>query len=194
MRLHTHPRAARLAILSLGLLALAGCGTVSRSPPTPTSAPAAKPAPAPDGVRDDLGAAMIQPFTDFNLARSEIPAPLKAAVLGPYASPGAPGCAVLSDQVGALDAVLGPDLDQVLVKAGRSEDASRMVAGALRSLTTGWIPLRGILRRLTGAEAHAEAVRASILAGAVRRAYLKGLGDRDGCPPPASPLRPPSDG
>ena len=41
--------------------------------------------------------------------------------------------------------------------------------------------MRGIVRTVTGAEAHARKVQDAALAGAVRRAYLKGLADRDGC-------------
>jgi hypothetical protein len=136
-----------------------------------------------------MGAAMIQPFTDLNLARSKIPAPLKAAARSPYGLPAGEGCGPLQAEISALDAALGPDLDRPADSGRSHDDASRLVAGALRSLTTGWIPLRGVLRRLTGAEAHAEAGRAAILAGAVRRAYLKGLGDRQGCAPPAAPRR-----
>ena len=43
------------------------------------------------------------------------------------------------------------------------------------------------MRRLTGAEQHDRYVRATIAAGGVRRAYLKGIGQRLGCRPPAAP-------
>jgi hypothetical protein len=43
------------------------------------------------------------------------------------------------------------------------------------------------VRKLTGAERHDKMVQAAILAGSVRRAYLKGLGETKGCNPPATP-------
>ena len=133
---------------------------------------------------------MIAPLTDFNITRSEIPAPLKSAGASPYGLVPDDSCTAIGAEVGRLDAALGPDLD-----AGTGDDKNQgaeIAAGALRSLTTGWIPFRGIIRRITGAEAHATAVREAVLAGAVRRAYLKGYGERQGCPAPAAPTRKPS--
>jgi hypothetical protein len=49
------------------------------------------------------------------------------------------------------------------------------------------IPFRGWVRKLTGAERHDKLVQSAITAGAVRRAYLKGLGEAKGCNPPATP-------
>ena len=43
------------------------------------------------------------------------------------------------------------------------------------------------MRRLSGAEQHDKFVQAAITAGAVRRGYLKGLGESKGCLPPATP-------
>jgi hypothetical protein len=43
------------------------------------------------------------------------------------------------------------------------------------------------VRKLTGAERHDHLVQDAITAGAVRRAYLKGLGEAKGCNPPATP-------
>nr|QQZ48666.1 hypothetical protein JKL49_14210 [Phenylobacterium glaciei] len=47
------------------------------------------------------------------------------------------------------------------------------MAGAASDL----IPFRGWVRRLSGAQRHDSLVTAAINAGAVRRAYLKGLGN-----------------
>ena len=170
-----------IAILAAALLA-GGCQTrraAAETRPTPSSDFAHS--------EEDLGQAMMQPFTDFNIARDPIPAPLATAAEAPYAGPDDPSCAALAARVAELDATLGPDLD-----AGDDADGDRqaasMAAGALRSLTTGWIPFRGVLRSLTGAEAHARKAREAILAGAVRRAYLKGYGAHAGCSPPAAPL------
>ena len=57
----------------------------------------------------------------------------------------------------------------------------------------GAIPFRGVVRKLSGAESHDRLVQSAIIAGNVRRAYLKGLGEARGCMPPAKrcwPIRP----
>jgi hypothetical protein len=54
-------------------------------------------------------------------------------------------------------------------------------------LASSAIPYRGCVRRLSGAERHDRLVQAAIEAGAVRRGYLKGLGEARGCDPPATP-------
>jgi hypothetical protein len=43
------------------------------------------------------------------------------------------------------------------------------------------------VRKLSGAERHDHFVQNAIVAGAVRRAYLKGLGEAHGCDPPGTP-------
>ena len=131
----------------------------------------------------DMGQAMIQPLTDLNITRAEIPPPLKSAAAAPYHRVETESCSAIAAEVRRLDATLGEDLDS----ADEGDEAAigaKLAAGALRSLTTGWIPFRGIVRRITGAEAHANDVRKAILAGAVRRAYLKGYGERLGCTTP----------
>jgi len=170
----------RIALLAAALLA-GGCQTTRTDAKAPPSDFAHS--------DEDFGQAMIQPFTDFNIARDPIPAPLATAAEAPYGGPDDPSCAALAAAVAELDATLGPDLDAAN-GADDDRNAASMVAGALRSLTTGWIPFRGVLRNLTGAEAHAREAREAILAGAVRRAYLKGYGAHAGCSPPAAPLAP----
>jgi hypothetical protein len=59
--------------------------------------------------------------------------------------------------------------------------------GAAADFASDAIPFRGWVRKLSGAEKHERLVRDAITAGAVRRAYLKGLGEAKGCMPPATP-------
>jgi hypothetical protein len=68
--------------------------------------------------------------------------------------------------------------------------ATDAVISAVRDSSTGLLPFRSWIRRLTGANKHAKAVIAAISAGAVRRAYLKGLGQAQGCGHPAAPALP----
>ena len=50
------------------------------------------------------------------------------------------------------------------------------------------IPWQGVVRFVSGADARDRRVRRAIIAGATRRAYLKGLGEEKGCAPPAAPF------
>ncbi len=128
----------------------------------------------------DAESVVQQPFRDLNIQRAEIPVVLQEAVHAPYAPPSAPGCEVLNKDILALDAVLGPDVDAE-DRDSRSETVSSVVVDAARDASTGWIPFRGVLRRITGAERESRLVVAAVLAGSVRRGYLKGIGRQIGC-------------
>ena len=138
----------------------------------------------------------MAPLTDLNIVRAEIPKVLQAARATPYAPPADLSCAALATEIRALDAVLGADLDSAETRDNPSllerggDAASNAVVGAVRDTTEGVVPFRGWVRKLSGAERYARKVSASIAAGAVRRAYLKGLGQAAGCAVPAAPRSP----
>jgi hypothetical protein len=169
------------AVLSL-LVLLAACTTKPRdgSPRIQTTS---------DANRESLPGAVSAPLRDLNVLRTKIPDVLLLAVADPYARPPEPvTCARLIDLVTPLDDALGADLDvpstdndDLLVKGKGA--AYGFVAGAASDV----IPFRGWVRQLTGAQRHDRLVQAAITAGAVRRAYLKGLGEAHGCTPPATP-------
>lgn len=137
--------------------------------------------------------AVASPLHDLNLVSTPVPPVLLAARAAPYAPPHPLSCHTLGAELGQLDAVLGPDLDQPASEAHASlmERGSGMVGdaavNALQSAAEGLIPYRGWVRKLTGAERESREVAAAIAAGTVRRAYLKGLGQAHGCAPPAAP-------
>lgn len=131
--------------------------------------------------RNAFMSAVGQPLADFNINQAEIPDSLRKAAHDPYGALAADSCAAMASEIAALDGALGPDLDVDAVKTTKRKMASRAAAGAVRRLAVSWIPYRGVVRTLTGAEAHARKTQDAALAGAVRRAYLKGLGERDGC-------------
>lgn len=155
-------------ISSLGVFAPCAHAQDSR---TPATAPA---------QRNAFISAVGQPLADFNINQAAIPDSLRKAVEDPYAL-SADSCAAMASEIAGLDLALGPDLDADTVKTTKRGMASRAAAGAVRRLAVSWIPYRGVVRTLTGAEAHARKSQDAALAGAVRRAYLKGLGERDGC-------------
>ena len=50
-----------------------------------------------------------------------------------------------------------------------------------------FIPFRGLIREVSGANAQEKKVQAAVYAGSVRRAFLKGVGQQRGCRYPARP-------
>lgn len=143
--------------------------------------------------KDTLRDAVAAPLEDLNLKRTAIPAVLLRAVETPYDMTGLDRCEGLAGEIGRLDAALGPDLDEAPPPDTRSrgkkvaDAAYGAGVGEVRNTTRHALPFRGWVRRLTGAARHDKAVQAAVQAGAVRRGYLKGVGMRMNCAPPAAP-------
>jgi hypothetical protein len=142
-----------------------------------------------DGFRD----AVTAPLEDVNLKQVEIPDALRRAVVDPYDQRGLNRCEPLAAEIGRLDAALGRDLDEApppdkrtLLQKG-SDAAHGAAVSAVRRETEGAVPFRSWVRKLSGAEAHQKDVQAAIKAGGIRRGYLKGMGMRMNCAPPAAP-------
>ena len=172
----------RLVVLASGL-SLAACSSVG------------------GGVGDTLrmtsngvGDAVTAPFKDFNLIRPTIPVALKAAAADPYRRPDRTDCAALAHEIAQLDLALGPDLDvprgadRTGLRTRGAVAISDAALSAVRDVTTGWIPFRSVVRRISGAADRQDDVEDAVHAGGVRRAYLKGLGLQQNCPHPAAPL------
>jgi hypothetical protein len=128
------------------------------------------------------------PLRDFNVLRTKIPEVLLQALADPYERPSSTRCATLVAQLTPLNEALGADLDVPSVDEDDLLDKGKSGAlGLMAGAASDVIPFRGWVRKLTGAERHDHLVQASIVAGAVRRGYLKGLGEAKGCNPPATP-------
>lgn len=150
-----------------------------------------------DANRDGLSGAVSAPLRDVNILRTKIPPVLIQAMADPYARPAKVNCAILIGAVAPLDAALGEDLDahppeenEDLMDRGRKAAGSAAL-GAVASAAQDMIPMRGWVRKLSGAERHDRLVQSAITSGNVRRAYLKGLGEARGCNPPATPQHKP---
>jgi hypothetical protein len=172
----------RLSLFAgFALLLLAGCATgrSNGSPQIETTSQANE---------ASVAGAMQAPLRDVNVIRTKIPEILLQAMADPYGRPPGkrPSCNQLTLLIRPLDEALGPDLD---APAPDQDDlmGRKTAMGALAGLTTDVIPFRGWVRKLSGAERHDQLVQSAIIAGAVRRAYLKGLGESRGCSPPATP-------
>jgi len=166
-------------------------------PPPPPSADSDKIQTTSDANRDGVTGAISAPLRDVNLVRTKIPPVLIEAMADPYQRPDRATCDVLIRLVAPLDAALGEDIDQRppeenedLMDRGRKA-AGVAALGAVASAAQDMIPMRGWVRKLSGAERHDRLVQSAIASGAVRRAYLKGLGEARGCNPPATPQHKP---
>jgi len=140
------------------------------------------------------GDAVQAPLEDLNLKREAIPQILADAIQKPYDLTGLDHCEAIAAEVGKLDALLGKDFDEPpapkddrsMTQKGESMGNNAAV-GAVRGAARSIIPFRGLVRQVTGADAHQKQVDTAIQAGKVRRAYLKGVGMNKNCAPPAAP-------
>ena len=139
--------------------------------------------------RESVQGAATAPLRDLNMVRAKIPAVLLQALEDPYARPPRSfKCPALVALVRPLDEALGPDIDRILPGDENLMDRSKSTAlGVAADFASDAIPFRGWVRKLSGAESHDRLVQSAIIAGNVRRAYLKGLGESKGCMPPATP-------
>lgn len=152
---------------------------------------AASPAIAEPGVADRPDKPIMQkdvtakdvvstPATDLNLKKDEIPALLLAAEERPYTLTGLSTCRQLATAIGELDAILGEDVD-VPQTEGRRTTPGRVA----QSVVGSFIPFRGLIREVSGANSRDRALQAAILSGVARRSFLKGIGQGKGCRYPA---------
>lgn len=120
------------------------------------------------------------PIDDLNLRSKKVPEVLIAAQQAPYSLAGIRGCAGYARAIRNLDGALGDDIDVAQAK-GQKVDMGRLAKSAVSS----FIPFEGVIKEISGANAHERAVQTAIYAGSVRRAFLKGMGQARGCPYPA---------
>jgi hypothetical protein len=134
-----------------------------------------------------VNTAVTTPLTDLNLVNAAIPEALTVAQRAPYAMPADADCKALAAEIKTLDVVLGADLDAPQSEANRSllergsDVTSAAAVGALQRTAEGVIPLRGWVRKLSGAERYSTRVAAAITAGGIRRAFLKGMRASKSC-------------
>lgn len=158
------------ALAAAALVLQAGCAT---APPTPGRP--AKPNPVDEAV--------TQPLRDLSLMRTDPAAVLMSARAAPYATPQPATCAALAPRIAELDLALGQDVDDPSSLNSLNNMAGALVSGAIRDAVG--LPFRGVVRRLSGAEQRDRELRAYVLAGIVRRAFLKGVAQAHDCPPVA---------
>lgn len=124
------------------------------------------------------------PLEDFNIDSKDVPEVLVIAAQDPYDIVGIAGCNDIVERIAELDNVLGADFDLPQEEGG---GVSR--GRVAKSVVGSFIPFRGIVREVSGANSRRNATRFAYTAGIARRAYLKGLGEGRGCSYPARPRR-----
>jgi hypothetical protein len=165
------PRGRMVLVLAMGCLMFAGCGAT------------------PGRFGDAAREAAMQPFRDMGFVRPVVP-PTLERIIDPMAPPMGPGCAWLAYEVASLDVVLGPEASL------QPEDAPDLISiqsvtaaaeDAVRGAGAGVLPGRGLVRRVSGAEAAEDRRNQATDRGRMRRAYLVGIQRSRNCAPPANP-------
>ena len=179
----------RLALLALAAASLSAAGCTTAPPHGSTKIETTK-----EAERESLEGVAESPLRDANILRTKIPPVLLDAVADPYARPDLPHkasrvevCRLLDALVTPLDDALGPDLDVPVEKQGLAHRGRDTAMGWMATAASDVVPFHSWIRQLSGAERHDQLVQNAITAGAVRRAYLKGLGEAHGCDPPSVP-------
>ncbi len=140
-----------------------------------------------------VGTAAKRPFQDLNMMQDPIPVVLLRAELDPYSVKGLTSCDIVMNRVAELDLALGPDLDAPAdrPKSKVTEDAGLAAAAALEAAAAaaeGFMPVRSVVKRVSGATKYEAHVKHAILAGTERRTFLKAIGVMHNCGWPAAPL------
>ncbi|WP_447758530.1 hypothetical protein [Sphingopyxis fribergensis] len=134
-----------------------------------------------DSTIKDTANSVTEPFDG-----KEVPAKLLAIQESPYSLAGLGKCAAIIQEIGELNEVLGPDVNEQVDKdrAKKREETAGRVAGNVAGSV---IPFRGLIGEVTGANAERRRYALAVYAGTVRRGFLKGVGLERGCKPPARP-------
>lgn len=140
------------------------------------------------GDEPGVGDVARTPLDILNIDPEDIPQVLVEATENPYAIDGLTTCNAIVAEIARIDTVLGADFDIAVDEEGRRISQGRIAQSVIGS----FIPFRGIVREVTGANKRRRAVNLAITAGMVRRGFLKGMGEQRGCAYPARPNRIPT--
>ena len=129
---------------------------------------------------DSLG--QVKPGTEqgLGLTGADVPPLLAKVEADPYRAPAPPACKTIAEELLALNAILGPDVD---AEAAAKKNGSDMVGGAIRGL----VPYGGVVRFLTGARKKDRALMKAVMAGYARRGFLRGVEAGLTCAAPTPP-------
>lgn len=137
-------------------------------------------------TRRGMTNAAATPLRDIGIIRPEIP-PMLRTLQYPYSTVSlASGCPAVSYEIGALDAILGPESFQPGPARNiwdRSGDlAETQTIDLAQDAAEGIIPFRSWVRRISGATAAERDALRAFSNGQQRRTFLRGYGASLGCP------------
>lgn len=141
----------------------------------------AKPQSDLDKLGDSAERMATKPLKDLNLLKDKIPPEVEAIMEKPYDISKLKTCKALRGAVARLTEALGPDVDSDAAKKKKGQNPAEFALSAGESVVGGLIPGMGIIRKITGAEAAQKRAQAAVLAGQLRRAYIKGYAKARGC-------------
>lgn len=133
-----------------------------------------------DKVGDTAERMVTKPLKDLNLLKDKIPPEVQAIMDRPYDISRLKTCADRKQAVARLTELLGPDVDSAQAQK-KGDNPAEFALGAAESVVGGLIPGMGLVRKITGAEAAEKRAKAAVLAGQLRRAYIKGAARAKGC-------------
>ncbi|WP_174301950.1 hypothetical protein [Caulobacter sp. S45] len=139
------------------------------------------------------GDAVRRPLHDLNMMQDKIPPVLLRAESHPYDLRGVNSCNDVLDRVAELDLALGPDVDTPKERrhtrvASGANFAAEAALDAAGSAAEHFLPMRGTIKQITGAQRYENHVKHAQLAGTTRRSFLKAIGMEHSCVWPAAPL------
>lgn len=173
----------KLIFRPLAAMLLLGAGTAVLAQPTPDSnktPPAEKPVSDMDKIGNAAESVVEKPLRDLNLMKDKIPPELQAILAKPYSLAGLKTCSQYSTAINKLTNVLGPDVDSGMAEK-KGENPGEFALSIGQSVAGSLIPGSGIIRKISGADTAQKKAAAAVLAGQLRRAYLKGTARAKHC-------------
>lgn len=129
---------------------------------------------------------VTKPLRDTNIIKPKVAPLLEQALKNPYATTDIKTCPQIAGAVRDLDAALGDDFD-IPAPPGKEDEQAGLALAAAGVFVGGILPASGLIREVSGANKAQKHAAAAVLAGSVRRGFLKGFGASKGCKPPAAP-------
>ncbi len=143
---------------------------------------------APENVKAEDVA--MSPLSDLNVRKKDIPVVLEMAMVKPYDLTGIKSCKGLTTAINDLNGALGDDIDVATGEKSDMEKAGNGAGAIAKSVIGSFIPFRGVIREISGANAQERLWDRALYAGTARRAFLKGMGEQRGCAWPARSATP----
>lgn len=170
----------KMRMLAGLMLLLATSAAAAQTTPTPTPPPQENKSDL-DKVGDTMSGVAEKPLKDLNIIKPEVDPYLEQLMDNPYAMTNLKNCKQYKAAIARLDSVLGPDVDSAAAQNQTKQSPAEFALETGASVAGSLIPLSGLIRKISGAEARQKYANAAVYAGGLRRAFVKGLANGKGC-------------